>query len=132
MLHTRGHRLSLTSAVASESGSYLFTAGKEGSIIKWDLSTGSKLSIFHKVRPPLKQSKGKHKAQAHDLVEVKGHTDEVLALALSGDGKYLASGGKDRRVGVWDVEKGVWVKGFAGHKDLISVSFEALFSLDII
>jgi ribosomal RNA-processing protein 9 len=53
-----------------------------------------------------------------------GHTDEVLALALSGDGKYLASAGKDRRLGVWDVEKDVWIKGFVGqmaHKDLVSV-----------
>jgi ribosomal RNA-processing protein 9 len=124
MLHTRGHSLSITSAVASETGSHLFTAGKEGLIIKWDLSTGSKLSTFHKVRLPPKQgkSKGKQKAQAQDLAGVKGHTDEVLALALSGDGKYLASGGKDRRVGVWDVEKGEWMKGFTGHKDMISVS----------
>lgn len=52
---------------------------------------------------------------------MKGHTDEVLALAVSGDGRYLASAGKDRRVGVWDVEKAEWVKGFGGHRDTISV-----------
>lgn len=56
--------------------------------------------------------------------DVNGHTDEVLALALSGDGKYLASGGKDRKVGVWDVQKDEWVKGFGGHKDTVSVSDE--------
>lgn len=62
---------------------------------------------------------GKQKMSERE--EIKGHTDEVLALALSGDGKYLASGGKDRRLGVWDVEKEEWVRGFGGHKDLISV-----------
>jgi ribosomal RNA-processing protein 9 len=105
-LHTRGHRLSVTSAVASESGLYLFTSGKEGSIIKSDLFTGTKMATFHKCRPQSKQSKAKGKERAKDSDEVKGNTDEVLALALSGDGKYLESGGRDRMVGIWNVEKG--------------------------
>ena len=119
----------MTSAVASESGLYLFTSGKEGSIIKSDLSTGAKTATFHKCR-----SKAKGKGRAKDSDEVKGHTDEVLALALSGDGKYLASGGRDRIVGVWDVEKSEWVRGFRGHKDLISVRHISLlvFEFDFI
>ncbi|KAJ6597528.1 WD40-repeat-containing domain protein [Mycena vulgaris] len=123
VLRTRGHRFSVTSAVAAESGKHLFTSGKEGSIIKWDLTSGKKLAIFHKVRPPPGASAKKGKAKGFGDPAVEGHTDEVLALALSGDGKYLASAGKDRRLGVWDVEQGAWVKGFVGqmgHKDLIS------------
>lgn len=108
----------MTSAVVSESCKYLFTSGKEGSIIKWDLVTGKKLVVFQKLRPD-KQGKGKQKSWSGDA---SGHTDEVLALALSGDGKYLASGGKDRKVGVWDVENEKWAKGFGGHKDTVSVS----------
>ncbi|KAJ7145984.1 WD40-repeat-containing domain protein [Mycena epipterygia] len=122
-LRTRGHRLSVTSAVASEAGTHLFTAGKEGSIIKWDLISGKRLSTFHKVRPPQGSAGKKGKAKGGGDPAVAGHTDAVLALALSGDGKYLASAGKDRRLGVWDAEVGVWVKGFVGqmgHKDLIS------------
>jgi ribosomal RNA-processing protein 9 len=104
----------------SESCKYLFTSGKEGSIIKWDLVTGKKLVVFHKLRPSKqREGKGKQKMWSGDI---NGHTDEVLALALSGDGKYLASGGKDRKVGVWDVQKDEWVKGFRGHKDTVSVS----------
>ncbi|KAJ7677599.1 WD40 repeat-like protein [Mycena rosella] len=122
ILRTRGHRFSVTSAVASESGKHLFTAGKEGSIVKWELASGKKLATFHKVRPPQAPGK-KGKSKGFGDPAVEGHTDEVLALALSGDGKYLASAGKDRRLGVWDVEKDVWIKGFVGqmgHKDLIS------------
>lgn len=55
------------------------------------------------------------------MAETPGHTDEVLTLALSDDGMYLASAGKDRRVCVWDAEKGKWVRGFGGHRDTISV-----------
>lgn len=125
ILRTRGHRFSITSAVASDSGKFLFTSGKEGSIIKWDLTSGKKLNTIYKVKPAdldsTKRNKGKGKARE----EVKGHTDEVLALALSSDGKYLASAGRDRRLTVWDVEKDAWIKGFSpggmGHKDVISV-----------
>ena len=114
-MRTRGHRSTVTTAVASEDGKFLYTAGKDGSIIKWDLRTGKKKSTAYKQRP----AKGKQKA------DPDGHTDEIWALALSSDGKYLASGGKDRVIGVWDAEStdGIsWVKGFTGHRDSISVS----------
>ena len=119
MLRTRGHRFSVTSAVASESGDFLYTAGKEGSIIKWDLKNGAKQKTIFKIRPDVK---GKGKAVPD--VSLPGHTDEILALALSSDGKYVASAGKDRRVCVWDAETGEWIKSFIGHlghKDSISV-----------
>lgn len=63
------------------------------------------------------------------MEELRGHTDEIWALALSPDGKLLASGGKDRRIGVWNTETNEWVKGFGGHRDSISVS---LLSLDYV
>ncbi|KAG6817022.1 hypothetical protein H0H87_000644 [Tephrocybe sp. NHM501043] len=123
VLRTRGHRFSVTSAVAAESGKHLYTSGKEGSIIQWDLATGKRLLTFHKIRPPNSQTKGKGKGKAPIDLNLKGHTDEVLALALSDDGRYLASAGRDRKLVVWDVEKGEWVKAFGGnlgHKDIIS------------
>ncbi|KAJ7743941.1 WD40-repeat-containing domain protein [Mycena maculata] len=123
VLRTRGHRFSVTSAVASESGKHLFTAGKEGAIIKWDLGSGKKLATFHKVRPPQGAGGKKGKAKGAADPAVEGHTDAVLGLALSSDGKFLASAGQDRRLGVWDAEAGAWIKGFVGqvgHKDLVS------------
>ncbi|KAH9968078.1 WD40 repeat-like protein [Russula dissimulans] len=114
-LRTRGHRFSVTSAAASSDARFLFTSGKEGSIIKWDLRAGTRLATFRKLRPG--GGKGKEKATN---AETPGHTDEVLALALSDDGRYLASAGRDRKVCVWDVEKGEWVRGFGGHRDTIS------------
>jgi ribosomal RNA-processing protein 9 len=118
----------VTCAVASDDAKYLFTAGKDGHIIHWDLTTGKRLSTFYKRKPKQTEqtngsskgkSKGKDKAYGQNI---DGHTDEVLALALSADGKYLASGGRDRKVGVWGVENGEWVKGLSGHRDTVSVS----------
>jgi WD40 repeat protein len=34
---------------------------------------------------------------------MKGHFDEVMSLAISPNGKFLVSGGKDRIVRVWDI-----------------------------
>ena len=74
--------------------------------------------VFAKILPKKEKGKGKQRAMQEDLA---GHSDEIWALSLSSDGKHLATGGKDRRVGIWDVEKGLWLKGFRGHKDSISV-----------
>ncbi|KAL6306873.1 WD40 repeat-like protein [Sparassis latifolia] len=113
-LRLRGHRLPTTAAVGSTDARWLFTGSKDGSIVKWDMYTGRKSYTFYKVRPVKEKEKGKA------VADIQGHTDEVWALAMSEDGRYLASGGKDRRVGVWDVEKNEWVKGFGGHRDSIS------------
>ncbi len=109
----------MTCAVASEDTRWLYTAGKDGYIIKWDLQSGRKAHTFYKVRSSKEKGKGKAKDSAQQ--EVEGHTDEVWQLAVSPDGRLLASGGKDRRVGVWDVEKDVWLKGFRNHRNSVSV-----------
>jgi hypothetical protein len=51
-----------------------------------------------------------------ELLEVD---DEVLALALSPDGKKLASGGCDRLVRVWDLESGKLEQSIENHADWV-------------
>lgn len=134
----------MTSAVASSDGNWLYTSSKDGSIIKWDLralftpptSASSsppiparitkavffpkRISLSERRNPEKAEEKGKGKADG----EEPGHTSDVLTLALSLDGKVLASGGRDKVIGVWNVEgeKGSWVRGLAGHKDQVAVS----------
>ncbi|MFT5123696.1 MAG: mono/diheme cytochrome c family protein [Candidatus Omnitrophota bacterium] len=46
--------------------------------------------------------------ESHKLIRVlEGHTDYVNALAISPDGKTLATAGVDRGVGIWEVDSGV-------------------------
>ncbi|KAL5478315.1 RRP9 [Sanghuangporus weigelae] len=116
-VRTRGHREAVTCAVATSNGKYLFTSGKEGNIVRTDLFTGKSVSTFYKIKPST-FGEGKGKQRAESIVH--GHSDEVLALAVSDDGKILASAGKDRKLVVWDVEKGEWMWSFGGHKDTIS------------
>ncbi|KAK4691331.1 ribosomal RNA-processing protein 9, partial [Phenoliferia sp. Uapishka_3] len=173
-IHTtpsKSHRGPITAAVASEDGHYLYTSSKDGSIIKWDMSSilssspsppslsssvdspslpaasSSRItkSVYFPKRPsesakrnPQISKAAKMEAAAQAKLanggkkgkergfDAGGHTDEVLCLALSADGKVLASGGKDKSVGVWDVsgEKGKWLRGLGGHKDRVaSITF---------
>jgi len=43
-------------------------------------------------------------ATPHRLAAGQGHTDHVLAVAISGDSMFLASGGRDKQVFVWRFE----------------------------
>lgn len=48
LLAVRGHRLSVTCAVASSDAKWLFTASKDGSIIRWRLRDGKMICILPK------------------------------------------------------------------------------------
>ncbi|KAG5455922.1 MAG: WD40-repeat-containing domain protein [Olpidium bornovanus] len=103
---SRGHQLPITCVAADESLSVLYTGSKDASIIKWDAKTGKKLHTFP----------GGRKGVKHFV----GHTDHVLALAVSPDGRYLASGGRDRLINVWSVGDNRHVHTFRHHKDAVT------------
>jgi len=66
------------------------------------------------------QKKDFFRGVKYDRQHVKGHFDEVLACAVSPNGKYLISGGKDRMVRVWDIHNRKQIQTFLGHKDSIT------------
>jgi len=46
---------------------------------------------------------------------LSGHTDDVICVTFSSDGKSLVSGSSDKTVKLWDVQTGGVVKTFCGH-----------------
>ncbi|MBI5927671.1 MAG: protein kinase [Chloroflexi bacterium] len=53
-----------------------------------------------------------------------GHAGRVLATAISPDGRYLATGGDDKTIILWDIESGNIVRRFQGHTNWVrSVAF---------
>lgn len=52
-----------------------------------------------------------------EIVIQTGHYDEIQALAFSPDGKYLASGGKDGKVIIWDLTTGKLFREMKAHGD---------------
>ena len=70
-------------------------AGRSGAVALLDLETGA--------MTPIQQA-----------------TDEILAVALSADGKWLATGGTDSTVRVWNLETKAAPLALKGHTDWIS------------
>lgn len=82
---------------------HCFTVSKDLTLAKWDISRpgGAKL---------LKSVRGNHK-RAQDP-EYRGHVDEILAVAVSPDGKLVVTGGKDRKIIVWTKDNLTPIKVF--------------------
>jgi WD40 repeat protein len=59
------------------------------------------------------------------LARLQGHTAKVTALAVSPDGKLLASGSQDKTVAVWDMASGRQLWRFQGGGLVISLTISA-------
>ena len=55
-----------------------------------------------------------------------GHDDDVAAVAVSGDGKWLATGSADKTVRLWELATGRLTASLVGHTDLVvAVTFSS-------
>lgn len=79
------------------------TSGLFGEARLWDVAEGKLLHTF------------------------RGHRDSILAVAISPDGEWLATGSYDRKVMIWNTNTGEPVRTLAGHNGAI---FDVAFSPD--
>lgn len=52
--------------------------------------------------------------------ERQGHSGNILTVAVSPSGKYVATGGADRKLIIWDAETLTPLKTFTHHRDAVS------------
>ena len=62
-----------------------------------------------------------------ELRTLTGHSDSVFSVAVSPDGKYLASGLADETVIIWDAKSGQRIKTLEGHSNSV---YSVCWSLD--
>lgn len=97
----------VTDVAFSLDGKQVFAAGGEpglfGEVVVSDAATGQPIRSF------------------------KGHKDSLYALALSNDGKLLATGSYDQQIVLWNVETGEQLGTLAGHSGAV---FDLAFSPD--
>jgi WD40 repeat protein len=87
----------------SEDGALLAVGTREGGVTLWEVGTG-------RLRARL-----------------RGHVDEVFAVAFRPGGQTLASGSRDGIIKLWDVETGQERASFQGHREPV---FRLCFSPD--
>ncbi|XP_075966921.1 U3 small nucleolar RNA-interacting protein 2 isoform X1 [Anarhichas minor] len=103
----RGHKLPITCLVISSDDKYIYSAAKDCSIIKWDFESGKKL---HTIPGGRKGTEDRH----------VGHTAHILCMAISSDGKYLATGDMNKLIMIWEAETCKHLYKFTGHKGPVS------------
>lgn len=109
------HQQSVTSVALSEDDSKGFSASKDGTIFHWDVDSGKSEKYIW----PNKEVLNSHGAKDPQNPSRKG-SRHVLSLAVSSDGRYLATGGLDRHVHLWDTRTREHVQAFPGHRGPVS------------
>ncbi|KAJ7954400.1 U3 snoRNP-associated protein-like [Quillaja saponaria] len=88
---------------------------QDGTIMHWDVNSGKS----EKYRWPSDEV-----LKSHGVKDPHGratkHSKNVLTLAVSSDGRYLASGGLDRHVHLWDIRTREHIQAFPGHRGPVS------------
>ncbi len=100
-------KLSVTCLAATPDGRSVYVGSKDGGLTCWDLRTWEKRAR----RPGGKRGQ----EESHH-----GHCSTVNAVAVSSDGKYVATGDDGRRILVWDAHSLQLLKTFKGHKDSVT------------
>lgn len=101
-----GHQGPVTCIALSKDESMVYSGSKDNSVMQWDIETGAKLEL----RPRWNKS-----------LDYQSSKGEVLAVAVTHDGRYVASGGRDGSVRIYDSRlKCAEVKELKGHRDAVT------------
>ena len=97
----------MTGVAISDDSSIVYSCSKDNSLVMWDVETSSKRFL---VKPwvPSKDS-GRH-----------SHDGELLAIAASSDSKYVVTGGRDKKIKVFDTRMNSEAKILEGHRGAIT------------
>ncbi|TYI93254.1 hypothetical protein E1A91_D02G124500v1 [Gossypium mustelinum] len=109
------HRHTVTAVALSDDDLKGFSASKDGTILQWDVESG-KTERYQWPSEDILKSHGAKDPRGR----LKKHSKSVLALAVSSDGRYLASGGLDRHVHLWDIRTREHLQAFSGHQKPVS------------
>ncbi len=93
----------------------VFTASFDKSIKLWDAASGNMVREFKGAPDPMPIVEPKKDDKTPPAKKDEGpfgHRDQVFSLALSKDGKFLASSSSDRSVKLWDVATAKVVREF--------------------
>lgn len=99
------HSRSITCLVVSNDNQCLFTASDDFNIVKWSIKDLKKKTVVKRT-------------------DINGHKKKILALAITCDNQFLASGGYEALIKIWNPEDLTHLHSFSGHKiDITGLAF---------
>jgi len=101
----KGPTLSVTCTALTSDDKTVYCGSKDCSVFRFDVETGKKYRL----------KGGKREPVGDDY-----YRQAVLAVAVSSDGNFLASGGRDGAISVWDTRTTSVIRKFQGHKGPVS------------
>ena len=111
---------------------YLYTVSKDKTLVKWELATppvtNSSDQLANGTRPQRRKPKQLQFVRGVKIYasasQQHGHSGSILAVAASPDGKYVVTGGMDRKMIIWTADTLKPLKTFHAHRDSVtSLSF---------
>ncbi|KAI1339007.1 WD40 repeat-like protein [Xylariaceae sp. FL0016] len=119
-----------TSVAVSESGPFIYAAHKDA-LVKWKIQPlpADQYPQTTKKKPkrsapprrrPVQVGIAKVNSKAKRDRNYQGHVGDILCVAASHDGKYVATGGADHRVVVWDAKSLKCLKVFHQHRGAVN------------
>jgi ribosomal RNA-processing protein 9 len=101
---------------------FVYIAARDLTVSMWKLPTpesdAGRRSSTPATKPKLVKIFRGHPSKAGDS-RYAGHTAPILCCAVSSSGKYLATGGEDKRVVVWDAKTLKPLRAFPQHRDSV-------------
>jgi WD domain, G-beta repeat len=120
----RGHKGPVYSVAFDASGDRLIAAGDDGTAIIWDVPKRKQKAVLRQHREFIFKKKKGIFPLAFKLT--KPHRPKVYSAAFSLDGNFIATGGEDGVVRVWDTQSNTEVRRLSGHNaNVRSVAFDA-------
>lgn len=98
----RGHERAIETLIFSHDSQLLFSGSRDQLIHVWQLPTPEDDHTPERLQTPWRT--------------LRGHRQSLRRLDISPDGRYLASGGADALVHLWDVRTGTLVDTLVGHE----------------
>ncbi|KAL4781202.1 WD40-repeat-containing domain protein [Aspergillus varians] len=113
---------------------YVYTVSKDRTLIKWEIATpgaagaptanGVEGTSKRPSRPQRKKPKQVRFTRGLQKIaesgEEQGHTKNILSVAVSPSGKFVATGGEDNKLIIWDAATLTPVQTFPQHRDSVS------------
>jgi ribosomal RNA-processing protein 9 len=122
LCHGAGHDLTPTCvALAGSEDEKAISGSKDHSVLLWDVETQTRVATLSE---RWEQKNQKHRGSKHDN-DRNRTSGQVLAVACSNDGKYVAVGRRDATVSIFDIRAAAGkndccVQTFTGHKGAIT------------